>query len=89
MKSTDVYDEVLRFIDFMCRPEIAAMNAEYIGYSCPVSGYDEYIDDDELLANEAFNPDMDKLGKIDLEYYSDLGDDMRLYEDAWIEIKAR
>jgi len=87
MKSTDVYDEALRFIDFMCRPDISAMNSEYNGYSCPVTGYEEYIEDTSLLEMNAYNPDKDSL--TNLEYFKDISDHMHLYEDVWIKIKSR
>jgi len=87
MKQTDVYDETLRFIDFLCRPDISAANAEYNCYSCPAEGYEEYIEDEELLELGPFAPDEDE-DLNNLEYYTDIGDGISLYEDVWIRIKA-
>ncbi len=72
-----------KFIDFMCRPDIAARNAEYIGYSSPSTAARE-------LMGEAGNdptayPD---ITKYDLEIFSSLGDKTKIYDELWTEIKA-
>lgn len=72
-----------KFIDFMCRPDIAARNAEYIGYSSPSTAARE-------LMGEAGNdttayPD---ITKYDLEIFSSLGDKTKVYDELWTEIKA-
>ena len=86
MKNTDCYDATLRFVDFLCRPEIAAKNAEYTGYSSPVTGAEEYFEDQSLLENNAYNPSEEELKNV--EYYTCLGDDIKMYDEAWIKIKT-
>jgi len=85
LKSTDAYDASLRFIDFMCRPDIAAQNANYTGYSTPEPAAKEFIDE-EMLENYAFNPPEEDL--VNCTYYTHLPKEvLRLYEDAWMKVK--
>ncbi len=72
-----------KFINFMCRPDIAAENALYIGYSSPSTAARE-------LMGEAGNdptayPDV---SKHDLEIFSSLGEKTRIYDELWTEIKT-
>ena len=73
------------FIDFMCRPDIAQMNAEYIGYSSPnataVANMDPAISGDER-----FYPSHEVIANC--EYFHDLGDDLDMYNEMWSEIKS-
>ncbi len=85
LKTTDVYDEALRFIDFLMRPDIAALNAEYTGYSTPNGAALELIDE-EMLANNAFNPDAEALENCQFYEYLPKAE-LRLYEDAWMKVK--
>ncbi|WP_066646323.1 ABC transporter substrate-binding protein [Christensenella timonensis] len=85
LKTTDAYDASLRFLDFMMRPDIAALNAEYTGYSTPEDAALELVDP-ELLDNYAFNPPKEDLEHC--EYYEYLPKEiLRLYEDAWMKVK--
>ncbi len=85
LKTTDAYDASLRFLDFMMRPDIAAINAEYTGYSTPEDAALELVDP-EMLENYAFNPPKEDLEKC--EYYEHLDKSiLRLYEDAWMKVK--
>jgi len=86
MKTTDVYDEALRFVDYLLKPEIAAKNAEYTGYSTPEEAALEYISP-EMKDNYAFNPPSGDL--VICEYYEHLDQDvLKLYEEAWMRVKA-
>lgn len=87
--STDVYDESLRFINFMLRPDIAGMNAAYTGYSTPEEAALPYVEEEapDLLENNAFLPDEGEL--LNCEYYVPLSrEDMKKYELAWLEVKV-
>lgn len=89
LASTDVYDESLRFINFMLRPDIAALNATYTGYSSPEPAAVELIAEDapELMDNPAFVPDPESL--VACQYYVPLSrEDMKKYELAWLEVKV-
>ena len=56
------------FIDFMCRPEIAKMNAEYIGYSTANEAGRELLDD-EIKNDELRYPDLTKLKNMEIITY--------------------
>ncbi|MGI6152935.1 MAG: ABC transporter substrate-binding protein [Christensenellaceae bacterium] len=85
LKGTDAYDASLAFIDFLCRPDIAALNANYTGYSTPIDAAKPMIDE-ELMENEAFNPPIENLENC--VYYKHIEKAvLRLYEDAWMKVK--
>ena len=76
-----------KFIDFMCRPDVAALNCEYLTYSTPNTGAREYIEDEDVLNSEELFPDLDEISY--LESYSYLGEDMdKLYSELWIQMKS-
>lgn len=64
------------FINFMCEPEIAAANSEYITYGTPNTGALELIDE-EMLASELLNPPQEYLDKC--YTFSNLDDDIYSY----------
>ena len=64
------------FINFMCEPEIAALNSEYITYGTPNTAALELIDE-EMLSSELLNPPEDYLEKC--YTFSNLDDDIYSY----------
>lgn len=75
-----------KWIDFLCRPEIAKANFEYITYPTPNKGAFDLLDE-ELQNNESVFPDKDKL--TDSEVYTYLGDEVdTMYNDLWKEVKS-
>ena len=72
------------FINFMCRPDIAQMNMEYIYYSSPIRQVVENLSEEEV-ANAALNPPEDVVARC--EFYNDISDAMSLYEGIWMEIQ--
>ncbi|HHT97988.1 MAG TPA: ABC transporter substrate-binding protein [Clostridiales bacterium] len=75
------------FINFMCKPEIALMNFEYITYSTPNIGAIELIEDEEIKNSEIAFPNDDILGRCRTFKY--LGEDMEyLYNEKWNQIKS-
>ena len=75
-----------KWIDFMCRPEIAKANFEYITYPTPNRGAFELLDE-EMQNNKAVFPDIDSLK--DSEVYKYLGDETdAVYNELWKEVKA-
>ena len=75
-----------KWIDFMCRPEIAKANFEYITYPTPNKGAFELLDE-EMQNNKAVFPDIDSLK--DSEVYKYLGDETdAVYNELWKEVKA-
>jgi spermidine/putrescine transport system substrate-binding protein len=86
LKNTAHYDAALQFVDFMLRPDIAAKNAAYTGYSTPEDAALEYLDE-EIMANTAFNPPAGDL--VNCEYYEHLEPEvLKLYEEAWVRVKT-
>lgn len=76
-----------KWIDFLCRPEIAKMNFEYITYPTPNLGAFELLDE-EVQNNKAVFPDLASLDKS--EVYKYLGDETdMIYNNLWKEVKSK
>ena len=76
-----------KFINFMCREDIALKNFEYLTYSTPNVTAWELIEDDEIKYSPIAFPDLSQYS--DLETYSYLGEDADLlYNELWKEIKS-
>ena len=73
------------FINFLLDPENAKINAEYIGYSIPNEGALKLLDK-EITENPVAYPSQEVLNKC--ETFIDLGDKIKLYDRAWIELKS-
>jgi spermidine/putrescine transport system substrate-binding protein len=76
-------DNALKFIDFLCRPEIAALNSEYIGYTTANKAALELIDP-ELMENPIFWATDEEIARC--EFFEDLGDFRTDFERAWTEV---
>lgn len=75
-----------KWIDFLCRPEIAKMNFEYITYPTPNKGAFDLLDED-IQNNKAIFPDINTLTTS--EVYQYLGSDAdQLYNNLWKEVKS-
>ncbi|MHC5268385.1 ABC transporter substrate-binding protein [Enterococcus sp. LJL98] len=73
------------FINFMLRPEIAAQNAEYIGYSTPNKEAMKLLPA-EITEDEQFYPSDELIAK--LEVYENLGAEyIGIYNDLFLELK--
>ncbi|MBL4932203.1 extracellular solute-binding protein [Clostridium paridis] len=78
-------EEAEAFINFLCDPQNAKQNVEYIGYSTPNKEAFKLLDED-TQNNPASYPSDELLDKC--EVFVDLGDSLKLYDDAWLEIKS-
>ena len=75
-----------KWLNFLCRPDIAKMNFEYITYSTPNSAAKDMLDED-LRNNKALFPSMDKLANSEVFRY--LGDESdAVYNDMWKKVKS-
>lgn len=74
-----------KFINYMCRTDVALKNAEYIGYNTPQVEVLELLPE-EITSNKNFYPDEAILEKC--EVFEDLGDALPLYDRIWTEILA-
>ena len=72
------------FIDFMCRPDIARMNMDYIWYSTPIQAVIDGMSEEERT-NETLNPPQDVIDRC--EFFNDVGEDVYLYEEIWSEVR--
>jgi spermidine/putrescine-binding protein len=77
--------EAEMFINFLCDPEIALMNTEYIGYSTVNATAFEMLPE-ELRNDPAYWPTDEILRKC--EPFLDLGVFLAEYNNAWTEILA-
>ena len=76
-----------KWIDFLCRPDIALKNFEYITYATPNAGAFELLDE-ETQNNKAVFPDDELLENCEVyQYLGTAADD--LYSTLWKEIKAQ
>ena len=76
-----------KFLDFMCRPDIALKNFEYITYSTPNIGAQELIEDEDIKNSPIAFPDLSQYNN--LETYSYLGEEYdELLNDFWKQVKS-
>lgn len=73
-----------KFINFLCRADIAAMNYEYVGYAIPNTAAIELMGAEEYNASPVNNPPQEALDRCSVFRY--LGDDTKIYDQIWTEI---
>ena len=79
-------ENAMKWIDFMCRADIALQNFEYIYYSTPNVAAMELMDE-ELLDNEVLFPDLSQYENLEaFDYLGEEGD--ALYFEYWKEVKS-
>lgn len=87
LKNAPNKENAEKFIDFMCREDIALMNFDYITYSTPNVAARELIEDEDIKNSEIAFPDLSQYDN--LETYVYLGEDGDyLYNELWKEVKA-
>jgi len=84
-KTTKHKKEAEMFINYMCSPEVAAKNANYIGYSTPISQAREKLPPEIKNDLDAY-PDQAVIKRC--EVFDDLADSLAKYDRIWTEIKA-
>ncbi|MDR3239432.1 MAG: spermidine/putrescine ABC transporter substrate-binding protein [Clostridiales bacterium] len=77
--------EARKFIDYLCRPDIALKNVEYIGYSTVNSETFKMLPD-EMKNDPAYWPDDEIFGRC--EVFEDLESSTKEYDRIWTEILA-
>lgn len=84
-KNAEHKDVAEQFINFLCRPDIALMNFEYITYSTPNTAAQELIEDDEIRNSPVAFPEPSVLE--DCETFRYLGEEVdSLYNELWKEV---
>lgn len=76
------------FINFLCRPDIAKMNFDYITYSTPNTSARELIDDDAIRNSTIAFPDASELERCETFNYLGTKFD-NIYNELWREIKSK
>mgnify|MGYP002623832141 FL=1 len=80
-------ENALKWINFMCREDIALMNFEYVTYTTPNLKAQELIEDETIRNSTVAFPTSDILSRC--EVYSYLGQDAdELYNKLWKQVKA-
>lgn len=76
-----------KFIDFMCREDIALMNFEYITYSTPNTAAQALIEDEDIKNSKIAFPDLGQYQNLEtFRYLGEDGD--ALYNNLWKEVKS-
>ena len=75
-----------KFLNFCLDPDVAARISNFTQFSTPNATARAKIQP-ELLNNPAIYPPADVMAK--LEFLSDLGANLRLYDEVWTQIKSR
>lgn len=78
-------DAAHKFIDFLCRPDIAFRNFECIYYASPITAVREMMSEEDL-ANPALNPSEEALAKC--EFFHDITENLDYYNRIWNDILA-
>lgn len=84
-KTSKNIDGAHAFINFMLDPDVAAQNADYVGYSTPNQSALDLMDP-EVVADERFYPN--KETRNELEVYKNLGLELLgIYNELFLEFK--
>ncbi len=76
-----------KFIDFMCRGDIALMNFDYITYSTPNTAARELIEDEDIKNSSIAFPDLSQFNNLEtFSYLGEEGDE--LYNSLWKEVMS-
>ncbi len=77
-----------KFIDFMCRADIALMNFDYITYSTPNTAARELIEDEDIKNSQIAFPDLSQYQNLEtFSYLGEEGDE--LYNNMWKEVMSQ
>jgi len=85
-KSARSVANAYRFIDFMCRPDVAKKNCEFIGYATANLKAQQRLDT-KTKNHKAVYPDEKAMKKG--EFQSDVGDAIVTYEKYWEMLKTQ
>ena len=87
-KNSENKENAEKFINFLCRPDIALLNFEYITYSTPNTAAREMIEDEAIRNSTIAFPDSETISN--LETFKYLGDEMTAYyDDKWREVLSQ
>ena len=86
-KNAENKENAEEFINFLCRPEIALMNFEYITYSTPNIEARKLIEDEAIRNSEIAFPDLSKYDNLETFQYLGTEAD-QTYAELWNQVKS-
>ena len=86
-KNAEHKENAEKFTNFLCRPDIALMNFEYITYSTPNEAARELIEDESIRNSEIAFPDLSKYDNLETFQYLGTEAD-QVYGDLWNKVKS-
>ena len=86
-KNAEHKENAEKFINFLCRPDIALMNFEYITYSTPNEAARGLIEDESIRNSEIAFPDLSKYDNLETFQYLGTEAD-QVYGDLWNKVKS-
>ena len=86
-KNAEHKENAEKFINFLCRQDIALMNCEYITYSTPNEAARELIEDESIRNSEIAFPDLSKYDNLETFQYLGTEAD-QVYGDLWNKVKS-
>ncbi|MDO4339637.1 MAG: extracellular solute-binding protein [Eubacteriales bacterium] len=86
-KNSQNKENAEKFLNFICRPDIALKNFEYITYSTPNTAAREMIEDDAIRNSSIAFPDLSTLPELETFQY--LGPEAdTVYGELWNKVKS-
>ena len=79
-------ENALKWINYMCRDDIALKNFEYITYSTPNKKAQAEISDADIRNSKVAFPDLNTIDTETYRYLGEKGD--RMYNDYWMQVKS-
>ena len=87
-KNAEHKENAEKFINFLCRPDIALKNFEYITYSTPNEAARELIEDESIRNSKIAFPDASELSGCEtIKFLGDKND--AVYNELWREVKSK
>lgn len=86
-KNAENVENAEKFIDFMCRPDIALMNFNYITYSTPNDAARELIEEEDIKNSPIAFPDLSQYDNLETFLYLGTEGD-ELYNNYWKQVRS-
>ena len=86
-KNAEHKENAEKFINFLCRPDIALKNFEYITYSTPNDAARALIEDEDIRNSEIAFPDLSQYDNLETFQYLGTEAD-QMYGDLWNKVKS-
>ncbi|MEA4899596.1 PotD/PotF family extracellular solute-binding protein [Bacillota bacterium Meth-B3] len=74
-----------KFIDFLCRPDVARKNMEAIYFATPIQAVVDGMSEEEKN-NQTLNPTQEIIDRC--EFFHDISGDMAMYDRMWMEVRG-